>query len=86
MKDSKQSGCTIDIITPHILGDIKFYVKRYPNGHMSYNMERRGKMAYERFAPITKEQLKQLIANSARITEAQLRGLGILETLKEVYG
>lgn len=86
MQSKKRRGCTIDIITPHIYGDIKFHVERYANGHLAYDMERHGKMAYGRFIPITQKQLKQLISNSARMTEAQMRGLGILETLKEVYG
>ena len=86
MQSRKRRGYTIDIITPHILGDIKFHVKRYANGHLAYNMERHGKMAYWHFIPITQKQLKQLISNSARMTEAQMRGLGILGTLKEVFG
>ena len=48
MQSKKRRGCTIDIITPHIYGDIKFHVKRYANGHLAYDMERHGKMAYHR--------------------------------------
>ena len=86
MQSKKRRGCTIDIITPHIYGDIKFHVKRYANGHVAYDMEKNGKMAYGRFIQTTREEINKLFANAAKLAEAQIKGLGLVETLEEVYG
>ncbi len=49
-------------------------------------MEKNGKMAYGRFIQTTREEINKLIANAAKLAEAQIKGLGLVETLEEVYG
>ena len=61
-------------------------MKRYANGHVAYDMEKNGKMAYGRFIQTTREEINKLIANAAKLAEAQIKGLGLVETLEEVYG
>lgn len=76
----------IDIILPHLNSNIRFHVKRYANGHVAYDMEKNGKMAYGRFIQTTQDQINKLIANAAKMAEAQANGLGLIETLNAVYG
>lgn len=83
---SPRIGYKVDIILPHWYSCIRFHVKRYANGHVAFDMEKNGKMAYGRFIPTTREQLNKLITNAAKMAEAQSKGLGLVETLEEVYG
>lgn len=85
-KSKTRSGSQIDVILPHWNSNIRFHVKRSANGHVAFDMEKNGKMAYGRFIPTTREQINKLIANAAKLAEAQLKGLGLEETLKEVCG
>lgn len=86
MKNSSKRGYRVDIILPHWNSCIRFHVKRYANGHVAYDMEKNGKMAYGRFIQTTREEINRLIANAAKLAEAQIKGLGLVETLEEVYG
>lgn len=86
MKNSSKRGYRVDIILPHWNSCIRFHVKRYANGHVAYDMEKNGKMAYGRFIQTTREEINKLIANAAKLAEAQIKGLGLAETLEEVYG
>ena len=83
---STRKGYRVDIILPHWNSCIRFHVKRYANGHVAYDMEKNGKMAYGHFIQTTREEINKLIANSAKLAEAQIKGLGLVETLEEVYG
>ena len=40
----------------------------------------------ESFIQTTREEINKLIANAAKLAEAQIKGLGLVETLEEVYG
>lgn len=81
-----RSSSQIDIILPHKDSKIRFHVKRYANGHVAYDMEKNGKMAYGRFIQITQAQLDKLISNEVKMTEARAKGFGLIETLNAVYG
>jgi len=83
---STRKGYRVDIILPHWNSCIRFHVKRYANGHVAYDMEKNGKMAYGRFIQTTQDQINKLIANAAKMAEAQASGLGLIETLNAVYG
>lgn len=80
------SDSWIDIILPHWNSNIRFHVRHSANGHVAYDMEKNGKMAYGHFVPTTQEQIRKLIRNAAKLAEAQIKGLGLAEVLEEVYG
>lgn len=83
---SARKGYRVDIVLPHWNSCIRFHVKRYANGHVAYDMEKNRKMAYGCFIQTTREEINKLIANAAKLAEAQIKDLGLVKTLEEVYG
>lgn len=75
----------IETILPHRNSNIRFRVKRSANGHVAYNLERNGEMAYKRFIPTTKKQLNRLIRQAAIIAEAREQHKTLEETLDMVF-
>ncbi len=82
----KDTGIRTERIKPHWSCNYHIAVKHHEDGSLAYNLERNGTMCHRTFRPCTKEQLDKVIRNAAKLAEAQVNGLGLIETLKEVYG
>lgn len=72
-------------ILPHLNADFHYVVRRYADGHLTYNMERDGKLCFHSFQRVTKKEIRQKIKQSCEIIERIQNGESASQILERVY-